>query len=211
VVTSYYATTASDPGISGLPFPAMNIAGASGLTFGVDIAPSFQPQNITASIAVQINGTTWYVAATPLPVDTNTATSAYTTVTQAFSPAAANWKNLTLSGTGATIGSTAGADLAGSITGAGLVFNTASGGGNFNFDNFQITGTVIPNPGNITIGSVTATTFTLNWTASPGVTLQSTTNLVPPVVWSNVPGTTGQSSAVINTTGPQMFFRLISQ
>ncbi len=209
--TAYYATTASDPGVSGLPFQSMSIAGASGLTFAVDIAPTFAPENITASIAVQINGTSWYVSATALPVDTNMATTAYTTVSEVFSPAAANWKNLTLSGTGATVGSIAGANLSGNITGAGVVFNIAGTGGNFNVDNFQVTGTVIANPGSITLGASTATTLTLNWTASAGVSLQSTTNLVPPVVWSNVPGTAGQGSAIINTTGPQMFFRLISQ
>lgn len=209
--TAYFATTASDSGISGLPFTPLGIAGASGLTFAVDIAPTYQPQNITASIAVQINGTSWYISSANLPVDTNVATSAYSTVSQAFSPVAANWKNLTLSGTGATIGSVAGANLSGNITGAGLVFNLASGGGNFNVDNFQVTGTVIVNPGSIAIGTITATTLTLNWTASPGVSLQSTTNLAPPVVWSNVSGTAGQSSAIINTTGPQKFFRLISQ
>lgn len=209
--TAYYATTASDPGVSGLPFTPLSIAGASGLTFGVDIAPTSLPVNLTASIAVQINGASWYVSATNLPVDTNVATSAYSPVSQMFSPAAANWKNLTLSGTGAVVGSVAGADLSGNITGAGLVFNIAGGGGNFNFDNFQITGTVIPDPGSVTVGTITPTTLTLNWSASPGVSLQSTTNLAPPVVWSNVPGTTGQGSAIINTTGPQMFFRLISQ
>ena len=209
--TAYFATTASDPGVSGLPFQSIGIAGASGLTFAVDIAPSYLPANIAASVAVQINGASWYVAATALPVDTNTATSAYSTVSQVFSPTAANWQNLTLSGTGATIGSTAGVNLSGNITGAGLVFNIAGAGGNFNFDSFQITGSVIANPGSITVGASTATTFTLNWIASAGVTLQSTTNLSPPVVWSNVPGTTGQGSAIINTTGPQMFFRLISQ
>jgi len=209
--TAFYATTASEPGVSGLPFQSVSIASASGLTFAVDIAPTFAPENITASIAVQINGTSWYVSATALPVDTNTATTAYTTVSQVFSPAAANWKNLTLSGTGVTVGSTAGANLSGNITGAGLVFNIAGTGGNFNVDNFQVTGTVIANPGSITLGTRTATTLTLNWTAGAGVSLQSTTNLAPPVVWSNVPGTTGQNSAIINTTGPQMFFRLISQ
>jgi hypothetical protein len=209
--TVFYATAASDPGASGLPFPVLGLAGASALTFAVDIAPTFQPENITASIAVQINGTAWYVSATPLPVDTSTATTAYTPVNQVFSPAAANWKNLTISGTGATIGSTAGADLSGNITGAGLLFNVSGAGGNFNFDNFQITGTAIANPGSVTIGSITANTLTLNWTASPNVRLQSATNLVPPVVWSDVPGTTGQNSAIVNTTGTQMFFRLIGQ
>jgi hypothetical protein len=209
--TAFFATTVSDTGISGLPFPTIGIAGASALTFGVDIAPTFSPENITASIAVQIDGAAWYVSATSLPVDTNVATTAYTPVSQVFSQAAANWKNLTISGTGATVGSTAGADLSGNITGAGLVFDISGAGGNFNFDNFQVTGTAIANPGSVTIGTITATTLTLNWTPSPNVRLQSATNLAPPTVWADVPGTTGQSSAIINTTGPQMFFRLIGQ
>ena len=209
--TAYYTTTALDTGISGLPFPSLAIAGASGLTFAVDIAPTDLPADITASLAVQINGSAWYVATTNLAVDTSTATGTYTTVSQVFSPTATNWESLTLSSTGATIGSPAGTDLSGNITGAGLVFTINSSGGNFNFDNFQVTGTVLANPGSLAIGTHTSTTLTLNWTASPNVSLQSTTNLAPPIVWSNVAGTTGQSSATVPTTGGNTFFRLISQ
>lgn len=206
--TAFYTTTASDTGVSGLPFPSINIAGASGLTFAVDVAPTFQPANVTVSLAVQINGGNWYVSASPLPVNTSATSTTFTTVTQAFSPTAANWNNLTLTGTGATIGSAATADLSGNITGAALV-SVFTGAGNFNFENFQITGTVIANPGSISVGSRTATTFTLNWTASPNVNLQSATNLTPPVTWLDVPGTAGQGSAIITTTNNQMFFRLI--
>ena len=211
VTTAFYATTATDTGVSGLPIPVISIAGASDLTFAVDIAPTDLPADVTAYLAVQINGASWYVSTTNLPVDTSSASTAYTTVTQTFSPTAASWDNLTLSGTGATVGSVAGANLGGNITGAGLVFSFTSGGGNFNFDNFQITGTVVANPGSISVGTRTARTFTLNWTAGPNVQLQSATNLTPPVVWSDVPGTIGQSSATISTTNAQTFFRLISQ
>ena len=210
-ITAYYTSTALDTGISGLPFPTIAIAGASGLTLAVDIAPTGLPADITASLAVQINGAAWYVATTNLAVDTSSASTTYTTVSQMFSPVATNWAALTITSTGAIIGSPAVADLSGNITGAGLVFNINSAGGNFNFDNFQITGTVVPNPGSLALGSRTATTLTLNWTASPNVSLQSTTNLVPPVVWSNVAGTTGQGSATVPTTGGNTFFRLISQ
>lgn len=208
--TAFYATTASDTGVSGLPFPSINIASASDLTFAVDVEPTFQPTNVTVSLAVQINGANWYVSTGVLPVNNSSTATSFTTVTQAFSPTAANWKNLTLTGTGATIGNAATADLSGNITGAGLV-SVFTGAGNFNFDNFQITGTIIPNPGNISVASRTATTFTLNWTASPNVQLQSATNLTPPVLWSDVPGTAGQGFATITETNTQMFFRLIGQ
>lgn len=211
VTTAFYATTVSDSGASGLPFPTIGIAGASGLTFAVDIAPTSQPTNVTAFLAVQINGSAWYVSSTNLPVDTSAATATYTTVSQSFSPTAANWDNLTFSATDATIGGTVGSNLSGNITGAGLVFNITGTGGNFNFENFQITGTGVANPGSISVGISTATTLTLNWTASSNVHLQSATNLVPPIVWLDVAGTTNQSSATITKTNSKMFFRLIQQ
>ena len=178
--TAFYTTTTMDTGASGLAFPTIGLLGASGLTFAVDIAPAFQATNVTAYVAVQISGGTWYVSSTPLPVNTSPDSGTYSTVSHVFSPTAANWKNLTLSGTGATIGSVAGADLSGNITGAGLVFAFTGTGGTFNFKNFQFTGTggtIVTDPGRITIGNITPTTLTLNWTANPNVRLQSTTNL----------------------------------
>ena len=210
--TAFYATTASDPGTSGLPFPTISIANTSDLTFAADIAPSTTPTNLTASLAVQINGTTWYVSATNLPVDTSLASATYTTVSNVFSPTATNWNTLSLTGTNATVGSPAGADLSGNLTGTGLVFGF-TGAGNFNVDNFQITGTVtavVVNPGSIAVGTNTATTLTLNWTANPGVRLQSATNLAPSPVWSDVPGTAGQGTATIAKTNKQTFFRLVT-
>jgi len=201
---AFYATAASDAGASGLPFPSMPITGASGLTFSVDIAPTFAPTNVTAALAVQVNGS-WYVSATNLPVDTSSA--AYATYSQIFSPTAANWKNLTVTSTGATIGSAAGANLSGTITGAGLVF-THAGTGNFNFDNFQITGSVLHNPGSISIGTVSGNTITLTWTANLNVHLQSATNLTQSV-WTDVPNTVGQGSITVTNTLPMNFYRLI--
>jgi hypothetical protein len=208
-VIAFYATASSDSGASGLRFPTVPIAGSSALTFSVDIAPTFSPTNITAALAVQMNGGAWYISAANLPVDTSVSTGTYTTYSQAFSPTAANWKNVTITGTGATVGGAAGADLSGNITGAGLVF-THTGSGNFNFDNFQFTGTATPNAGSIAVSPVVVgNTFTLNWAASPNVHLQSATNLNPPVVWSDVPNTTGEGSATVTNTGPAKFFRLI--
>jgi hypothetical protein len=81
-------------------------------------------------------------------------------------------------------------------------------------NDFQVTGnvTVPASLGSIAVGPNTATSLTLNWTAGANVQLQSTTSLSPPVVWSNVPGTLGQSSAVITKTpNTRMFFRLVNQ
>ncbi|HWY29594.1 MAG TPA: hypothetical protein VNX46_02495, partial [Candidatus Acidoferrum sp.] len=156
------------------------------------------------------NGNAWYVSSASLPLDTSAASATYATVTQAFSPTAANWDNLTISGTGATVGGPASANLSGNITGAGLVFNF-TGAGSFNVDDFQITGTVIANPGKLLLSNSTATTLTFNWTAGANIQLQSTTSLNPPVAWSNVPGTLGQASATVSKTAGNTFFRLISQ
>jgi hypothetical protein len=180
------------------------------LTFSASIAPNTTPANLTGSVAVQINGGAWYVSSTALPVDTSAASATFGTVTQAFSPKAAGWDNLSISGTGATVGAPASADLSGNITGAGLVFNF-TGAGSFNVDDFQITGSVIANPGRLLFSLNTATTLTFNWTAGANIQLQSTTNLNPPVAWSNVPGTLGQASATVSKTSGNMFFRLISQ
>ena len=66
-----------------------------------------------------------------------------------------------------------------------------------------------PTPGGIVAGASSGNSPTLNWTASPNVHLQSATNLARPVVWTDVPNTTGQGSATVTTTNTRMFFRLI--
>jgi hypothetical protein len=107
----------------------------------------------------------------------------------------------------------AGADLSGNITGAGLVFAFTGAGGTFNFKNFQFTGTggtIATDPGRLSIGTVTPTTLTLNWTADPNVRLQSTANLASGP-WQDVPNTAGQGTYTTTTAAPQMFYRLIGQ
>ena len=150
--TVYYATTASDTNQAGLPFPNINLASygnPSSLNLSVDIAPTFSSSNVTAYLAVQLNGANWYVAANPLPVPTATDDPTFATYNTVFNPTAANWKNLTVSGSGGIIGSPAASDLKGVMTGAGLVFVYVGSGGNFNFDNFVITGTGV---GGINVG-----------------------------------------------------------
>ncbi len=124
--TVYYTTATSDTNQAGLPFPNINLAAYTNLNFSVDIAPnSASSTNVTAYLAVQLNGASWYVSASALLGPNAASNSAYSTYPMAFSPAAANWKNLTVTpGTGGTIGSTAAGNLGGVMTGAGLVFVT---------------------------------------------------------------------------------------
>jgi hypothetical protein len=210
VTTAFYTTTSLDTGVSGLPFPAINTVLQGGIVFSVDVAPSATPANVTEFFAVQMNGGGWVVSATPLPVS-GVATNVFATYTQAFDPAAANWKTLTVNGNNAVIGGTAPGNLAGTITGAGLV-STFTGTGTINFDNFQITTTTgVSAPGGILVNSVTGNGKYLNlsWIGSANIHLQSTTNLAPPSAWQDVPNTTGQSTATVTNTVPKMFYRLI--
>jgi len=202
--TAYYTTTASDLNQAGLPFPNIKLSAYSDLAISVDIAPSFSASNVTAYLAVQLNGSNWFVTATALPVPTDTDTGTYSTYNTAFNPAAANWRNLTITGSGALIGSAAANSLTGVMTGAGLVFVTVGSGGNFNFDNFLITGSGL---GGINVGPLSGNTLNLSWVGNPLVNLQSTTNLATPN-WLDVPGTSGLYSLPVSATKAQEYFRL---
>jgi len=203
--TVYYATTTSDTNQSGLPFPNINLASYPSLNFSVDIAPnSPSATNVAAYFAVQLNGTNWYVAASPLLGPNAASNSVYTTYTMAFNSAAANWNNLTVTGSGGLIGSTAAGKLTGVMTGAGLVFVTVGIGGNFNFDNFQITGTGL---GGLNVGPLSGGNLNLSWVGNPVVNLQSTTNLT--ANWQDVPNTLGLYSLPVSINTPQKFFRLV--
>ena len=200
--TVYYATTATDTNQSGLPFPNIDV-GYPNLTFSADIAPAFQSSNVTAYLAVQLNNNSWYVAASPFPVPTSVDSSTFATYTTAFSPVAAKWKNLTVTSNGGLIGSAAGGNLKGVITGAGLVFVTVGSGGTFDFANFTITGT---GPGGINIGSLSGGTVPLTWVGNPAIELLSSTNLNSG--WQAVPNTYDLYSEPVTTTGNQRFYRL---
>jgi hypothetical protein len=204
--TVYYTTTATDTNQSGLPFPNINLASYPSLNISVDIAPSSSSSNVTAFLAVQLNGTNWYVAANALPVPTTVDSATYSTYTTSFSPAAANWKNLTVSSSGGLIGSPAASNLKGVMTGAGLVFVTVGTGGTFNFDNVVITGTGL---GGINVGPLTGGNINLSWVGNPVVNLQSSTNLSSSIYWQDVPNTLGLYSISVPVTGPQKFFRLV--
>ena len=206
--TVYYTTTATDTNQSGLPFPNINLAAygnPSSLNFSVDIAPSFAATNVTAYVAVQLNNANWYVSASPLPVPASPDNPTFATYTMAFSSAAANWKNLTVSSSGGLIGPAATGDLKGVMTGAGLVFVTTGTGGTFDFANFVITGTGV---GGVNAGTLSGGSLNLSWVGNPAVKLQSSTNLSNRSSWQDVPNTYGLYSLPVPATGPQKFFRL---
>jgi hypothetical protein len=207
--TVYYTTSATDTNQSGLPFPNINLASYTNLAFSVDIAPnSASSTNVTAYLAVQLNGANWYVATTPLLGPNAASNSVYSTYTMAFNPTAALWNNLTVTpGTGGTIGSAAASKLSGVMTGAGLVFVTVNNGGTFNFDNFIITGTGI---GGINASLLANGNVNLSWVGNPAVNLQSTTNLTTPNWQDVVPSTLGLYSLPVSATNPpQKFFRMV--
>ncbi len=203
--TVYYATTTTDTNQSGLPFPNVNLASYPSLNISVDIAPVSSSSNVTAFVAVQLNATSWYITASPLPVPTTVDSSTYATYTTAFNPAAANWKYLTVTSSGGLIGTAATSNLSGVMTAAGLVFVTVETGGTFHFDNFMITGTGV---GGINVGSLTNNNLNLSWVGNPAVNLQSSTNLSSSIYWQDVPNTYGLYSLPVSVAGPQKFFRL---
>jgi len=201
--TVYYTTTATDTNQSGLPFPNIDLAAYSGsLNFSVAIAPSSSASNVTAYVAVQLNSTNWYVSATPLPVANIPDGQTFSTYTMAFNPAAADWNNLTVTGSGGLIGSGATSNLKGVMTGAGLVFVTVGTGGTFNFENFVITGSGV---GGINYAA-TGGNLNMSWVGNPSVELQNTTNLTSS--WQAMTNTYGAYSFTAPITGPQKFFRL---
>ena len=207
--TAFYTTTALDSGASGLAFPSINTTLYGGISFWVDLAPSLNPANVTTYFAVQMNGGSWFVSATAIPV-TGLQTNAFTTYSQAFNPAAGNWKTLTLGGSSAIIGGMASGNLSGNITGVGLV-TSFTGAGTVNFDNLYITTTTgVSAPGGILVNGITGNGkyLSLSWIGSANIRLQSTTNLAP-AVWQDVPNTTGQNAYTATNTVPNMFYRLI--
>jgi hypothetical protein len=209
VTTAYYTTTATDTNQAGLPFPNIVLAGytnvGAGLILSTEIGENASSAGaVTAYWAVQINGSAWYIDTTPLPA--MTAGAAWTFPSLTFNPAAANWQNITISGTGATLGAPAANDLTGVMTGAGLVFVYPPGGGEDDFGGFWITGTGV---GDINYG-VTGSTLNLSWVGNPYVQLQSATSLANGGNWANVsPGTLGKYSTPVTTTGGPMFYRLV--
>jgi MYXO-CTERM domain-containing protein len=149
---AFYTTTVLDSGATGAAFPSIDpTAYPFGVTLAVDLQNGFSPDEVRSRFAVQINNGSWYVSRTALPVPT-TANGPLANYSIPFLPSAANWNNLTLTGTGVTatpgaaavIGGPAASPLTGNITGAGVIVTYGenglpiTGGGTHNIDNFQI-------------------------------------------------------------------------
>jgi len=132
-----YTTTTNDIGLSGLPFPSINPASYPAVTFQCAFAAGGQGLNgVTTYWMVQMSdpiaGTNWYCSSSAIPI-----IGSYQTNQFAFKASKANWNNLTISGQLATPGSPAANNLAGNITGAGLLFTHTQNSG-VNFQNFEI-------------------------------------------------------------------------
>ena len=141
---AFYTSTALNNGsITGqMAFPLIRLADVPVMTFYVDNQSWWHPELIHTYFAVQMNFRQWYVSATEVTQAGGNAV----TQTMTFDPTASAWNQLTVSGAGCTnsasmplIGSAATADLAGYITGAGIV-NVYDGGSWIAMDNFKIVG-----------------------------------------------------------------------
>jgi arabinogalactan endo-1,4-beta-galactosidase len=205
--TAFYTSTSLTQ-TAGAPFPTINPALYSGLTFFIDIQPYQNPANVTARFAVQMNGAAWFTSANVLPVPNTT--GSFATYSNVFNPSAAQWDSLSVSGNGtathATIGGVISTNLSGNITGAGLVFVHTGSGGTFNFDNFVITAANVGSP---VISPVSNGNITLSWPPALNVCLQSSTNLNG-TSWNSSFSASGQSSATATVGTSSTFYRLTS-
>jgi hypothetical protein len=119
--SAFYAATNTDvAGLSGVPFTAITPANYPFVSFRATIAAQANAGNVSMYWAVQMGGSSWYVSTSAIQLGATPA--AYTTYGLQFDPTASGWNTLTLSSSSATIGSAASANLAGNITGAGVVF-----------------------------------------------------------------------------------------
>jgi hypothetical protein len=215
---AFYTSTATDTGLSGLPFPNIVLAGYENASPPLTLSAQFEPQpngpsyslsQVTAYWAVQINGSSWYASASPIALAwaPNGTTLPFPIYSLVFSPLAANWYNLTIvPTTSATILGTHPANNLdynnGVLTGAGVVIVYSGNAGSLDFTDFEINGQGV---GNIAY-SVTGTTLKLSWCGNPYVQLMSSTSVSGP--WSPVAGTLGKYSATVTIAGPQKYYAL---
>ncbi|MGA2173915.1 MAG: hypothetical protein ABSH38_02920 [Verrucomicrobiota bacterium] len=119
--TGFFTSTASDvPGLSGLPFTAINPSNYPFVSFRASIADPTADTTASIYFAVQMTGGQWYVSSSAILFAPNP--TLFNTYGLQFSPAMQEWNTLTVGPSSATIGSGAAADLTGDIIGAGLVF-----------------------------------------------------------------------------------------
>jgi hypothetical protein len=163
VAEAFYTSTALDTGATGQAFTAIDpTAYQFGVTLQVDIAAGFSPDEVRSRFLVQMDSGNWYAAATALNVPLASTNDVFSNYSVPFNPAAANWLDVTVSGTGSvapspvTVGGAATSNLTGSITGVGLLVSYGPplgtplmGGGTHNFDNITISATSRPGDVNL--------------------------------------------------------------
>lgn len=203
ISTFFFSTSDLDDGATGMPFPAVDVS-TPGLTTWVDIRPGFDADHVESRFAVQVDGIAWYGAEEALPVP-ETTEAAYKTYQAVFDPGRMGWLTLTLSDTEVWLGAAPEADLAGTITGAGVVVTHTVDGGTHDIDNFRITADI----GDLAIGGVVGGQLLLAWAGSPPVRLQAA-EVAESGVWSDVPETLGRSEAAVPVEGGGAVYRLSS-
>lgn len=207
----YYTTDTNDTGFSGLAFTDINPASYPAITFQAGFVPGNGFGQVSGAIsvywAVAMNGT-WYCSAQPQSIDLSSL-SPFKNYQYGFNPAVTNWNNLTITGTGAVIGSQAASPLSGNITGAGLVIaHNISNGSDMNFQNFQIVTNqamgIIPQIGtnvplSITIASGGGASFGVATVqGTPPFTYGWTTNGAPVYNGNGVSGATSPTLTLAN-------------
>jgi hypothetical protein len=203
----FYTTNGAGSGTDGdSAFTSIDPALYTNLEFSVYAQWGWNGGALQSWFAVEVGGA-WYVSTNHGILPNQAGGTNYHRTDMIYSPAATNWNNLTV-GSSVVIGGPAATDLPGPITGIGLVAESAGGWWNINKVQVAVVATAPTTLGSITAGASSGNSLTLNWTASAKVHLQSATSLAPPVIWMDVPNTTGQGSATITTTNAAMFFRL---
>ncbi|MGD1089386.1 MAG: glycosyl hydrolase 53 family protein [Verrucomicrobiota bacterium] len=127
----FYTTDAAGAGSGGdSSFTDIDPTQYTNLTLSAEVREQTAGMTSTNYFAVQVGGS-WYVATgNPLPVYTG-AYPDFTNATMLYTNLASVWNNLTIGDTGVTIGSVAGANLSGPITGVGIVELPTTDGFNY--------------------------------------------------------------------------------
>ena len=117
---AFYTSSNTDvAGLSGVPFTAINPANYPFVSFRATVAAQVNPGNAAMYFAVETAGNHWYVSSSAEQLAATPGN--FNTYGLQYSPVAAQWNNLTLTASSATIGTTPSANLSGNIIGAGLV------------------------------------------------------------------------------------------
>jgi hypothetical protein len=205
-----------------MAFPGINLATVANLSFTVSVNNGASTAE-QAHWAVQLNNGQWYVSTNYFTYSGATAFQSFSFI---FTNQASAWNQLTVSGhdviangTNVVVGPIAGANLSGYITGAGLVFEWSTSGGNLEFNNYKVLGAIPPSvipainsppvtqtniTGSVATFGVSATTngvtsgLTYQWLSSP-VGLGTFTPLANN---SQISGVTTPSLVISNVVNP---------